>query len=117
MKNRRILVTGAAGFIGFSLCRKMLETDCHILAIDNFSDYYDPELKKSRFEKLVEEAGKRNSDCEFRFQKLDLLDKKNLENIVKKFRPETICHLAAQAGVRYSLENPQSYIDKEDLQI
>ena len=111
MPNKKILITGAAGFIGFSLCRKMLAKGVDILALDNFSDYYDPRLKKARFEKLFEEFKKEKPNSEFIFEKLDLLDRKKLESLISTFKPDTICHLAAQAGVRYSLENPQSYID------
>tara|TARA_B100000676_G_scaffold250721_1_gene255416 strand:- start:120 stop:1103 length:984 start_codon:yes stop_codon:yes gene_type:complete len=111
MENKRILITGAAGFIGFSLCRRMLSQNNDILAIDNFSDYYDPNLKESRFKKLVEESEKRSSNKTFTFEKMDLLDKKNLNKVLYEFKPHIICHLAAQAGVRYSLENPQYYID------
>lgn len=111
MENKRILITGAAGFIGFSLCRRMLSQNNDILAIDNFSDYYDPSLKELRFKKLVEESEKSLSNKTFTFEKIDLLDKENLNKVLYEFKPHIICHLAAQAGVRYSLENPQYYID------
>tara|TARA_B100002052_G_C15867581_1_gene593075 strand:+ start:1357 stop:2361 length:1005 start_codon:yes stop_codon:yes gene_type:complete len=107
--NRKILVTGAAGFIGFSLCRELLSKKVDIIGIDNFSDYYNPELKRDRHDRLV--SDEKINPANFTMHELDLLDDKSLRKITKKFKPDVICHLAAQAGVRYSLENPKSYID------
>ena len=105
MKN--ILITGAAGFIGFSLSKYLNEE--RIYGIDNLNDYYDVNLKKERL-KILE--GHQN----FEFKKLDLsLDLNELNTIIKKNNFDTIIHLAAQAGVRYSLQNPLSYIQSNIL--
>ena len=97
-----ILVTGAAGFIGFHLCKNLVEFGNKIIGIDSINEYYDPELKKNRLKIL-----KQNSN--FTFFKTDLCDYKNIENIFNNNSIEIICHLAAQAGVRYSLTNPFAY--------
>ena len=97
-----ILVTGAAGFIGFHLCKNLVEFGNKIIGIDNINEYYDPELKKNRLKIL-----KQNSN--FTFFKTDLCDYKNIENIFNNNSIEIICHLAAQAGVRYSLTHPFAY--------
>lgn len=107
----KILITGAAGFIGFSLCRQLLKENIDIIAIDNFSDYYDPLLKEKRYEILIDESKNRKNSSTFNFEKLDLRHKSDLETFLKSEKPDKICHLAAQAGVRYSLDNPQTYID------
>jgi len=109
MKIKRILVTGAAGFIGFSLSRELLKRKVDIIGIDNFSNYYDPSLKRDRHAKLISES--ETSQGNFVMHEIDLLDQDNLRKIIQEFKPAVICHLAAQAGVRYSLENPKSYID------
>lgn len=105
MKNRQnILVTGAAGFIGFHLSQKLCKEGYNVIGIDNLNDYYDVNLKKDRL-KILE--GKEN----FRFFKTEINDYQSLENIFKKSSIDFIVHLAAQAGVRYSIENPRAYID------
>ena len=109
MANKKIIVTGAAGFIGFSLCRELLMKKVEIVGIDNFSDYYDPRLKRDRHAKLVSESEVNLGN--FVMHEVDLLEDKYLRKIIQEFKPDVICHLAAQAGVRYSLENPKSYID------
>ena len=101
----RILVTGAAGFIGFHLCQKLLEENHTVLGIDNINNYYDVKLKKNRLKILL---GKKN----FKFKKIDISD----TNFVKKIYPiaknfKVIIHLAAQAGVRYSITHPYKYIE------
>ena len=101
----RILVTGAAGFIGFHLCKKLLEEKNQILGIDNINNYYDVKLKKNRLKILL---GKKN----FKFKKIDISN----TNFVKKIYPvaknfKIIIHLAAQAGVRYSITHPYKYIE------
>ena len=101
----KILVTGAAGFIGFHLCEKLLEAKHQILGIDNINNYYDVKLKKNRLKILL---GKKN----FKFKKIDISDTnfvKKIYPIAKNFR--TIIHLAAQAGVRYSITHPYKYIE------
>ncbi|KDR94647.1 UDP-glucuronate 4-epimerase [Peptoclostridium litorale DSM 5388] len=100
----KILITGAAGFIGFHLSKKLLDQSYQIIGIDNLNEYYDPELKKSRLEIL----GKYNN---FIFQKVDLKDKQAVDNIFEIYQPTHVINLAAQAGVRYSIENPYAYVD------
>jgi UDP-glucuronate 4-epimerase len=99
-----ILITGAAGFIGFHLSKKLLDQSYQIIGIDNLNDYYDPKLKQSRLEAL----GKYNN---FNFHKLDIKDKEAVDNIFKVYQPTYVIHLAAQAGVRYSIEHPYAYVD------
>ena len=98
-----IIITGAAGFIGMHLSQKFLDNGYKIIGIDNINKYYDPKLKKKRLNIL-----KKNKN--FLFFKLDICDHKKLEIIFKKYKPKKIIHLAAQAGVRYSLTNPDAYI-------
>src|SRR5690625_845454 len=100
----KILITGAAGFIGFHLSKKLLDDSYQIIGIDNLNDYYDPSLKQSRLEIL----GKYNN---FNFHRIDLKDKVAVDNIFETYQPTHVINLAAQAGVRYSLENPQAYVD------
>ena len=102
-----ILVTGAAGFIGFHLCRRLLENEINVVGIDNINDYYDIHLKEKRLEILNEVPLKKNT---WKFIKTDLLNKESLMEIFEKYEPKTVINLAAQAGVRYSLENPSAYI-------
>ena len=105
--NKKILVTGSAGFIGFHLCKKLIETGIKVIGIDNLNDYYDIKLKEKRLEILSQTSKKSN----WIFFKTDLLDKDQLLEIFKEHKPETVINLAAQAGVRYSIENPKAYID------
>ncbi|MFH1457019.1 MAG: NAD-dependent epimerase [Patescibacteria group bacterium] len=100
----KILITGSAGFIGFHTAKKLLEQNHQVVGIDNFNDYYDPNLKKER-NKILEEFKN------FKLYKIDFSDYKKTEEIFKKEKIDKICHLGAQAGVRYSIENPQVYID------
>ena len=100
----KILITGAAGFIGFHLSKKLLDQSYQIIGIDNLNDYYDPSLKQSRLEIL----GKYNN---FNFHKVDLKDKAEVDNIFETYQPTHVINLAAQAGVRYSIENPYAYVD------
>lgn len=103
MKKNNILITGVAGFIGFSLARKILrKKDVQIIGIDNLNSYYSKKLKLKRLDIL-----KKNKN--FKFLKIDLADKKKLENIFRIRKFNCVINLAAQAGVRYSYENPQSY--------
>jgi UDP-glucuronate 4-epimerase len=96
------LVTGSAGFIGFHLCRHLLEAGGRVVGVDNFNDYYDPSLKRERDRILRRYPG-------FTSVELDLVDLAGLEEVFRGVRPKRICHLAAQAGVRYSLVNPFVY--------
>lgn len=99
-----ILVTGAAGFIGFHLCRRLLKEGLEVLGLDNVNPYYDVSLKEARLSELYTQKG-------FGFIRGDLADARVMEELFEKRRPEIVVHLAAQAGVRYSLENPRSYVD------
>ena len=100
----KILVTGAAGFIGFHTSRKLLERGDTVVGLDNFNDYYDVSLKESR-------AGILEDYDEFSMRRIDLADRDAVESLFKKEKFEKVVHLAAQAGVRYSIENPHAYID------
>jgi UDP-glucuronate 4-epimerase len=100
----KILVTGAAGFIGFHLCTRLLERGVQIVGIDNLNPYYDPALKMARLELLKPMRG-------FTFVKMDLTDTDAISALFEKESFDRVAHLAAQAGVRYSLENPRAYID------
>ena len=106
----RVLVTGCAGFIGFHTSLKLLERGDDVLGIDNLNDYYDPRLKEARLNLLLsknQELGTKN----FLFHKLDIADRKAMEELFARERPERVVHLAAQAGVRYSLDHPHAYVD------
>jgi UDP-glucuronate 4-epimerase len=100
----RVLVTGAAGFIGFHLSMRLLKDGCHVTGIDNLNPYYDVKLKEARLEKLT-------SFENFSFYKMDISDKKSLEEIFNNTKYDVVVNLAAQAGVRYSIENPHAYVD------
>lgn len=104
MKLDKVLVTGAAGFIGFFLCRKLLAEGIEVVGLDNLNTYYDPGLKQARLDLLHHEKG-------FRFVRLDLADRASMEGLFAANRFAAVVNLAAQAGVRYSLKNPQAYID------
>ena len=99
-----VLVTGAAGFIGAATCRALLERGDAVLGIDNLNAYYDPALKQARIGSL-QEFGAR-----FRFEQLDFADASAIEGLTRTADLDRIVHLGAQAGVRYSLENPQAYV-------
>jgi UDP-glucuronate 4-epimerase len=100
----RVLVTGAAGFIGSQLSHRLLARGDEVLGYDNLNDYYDPRLKQARLAKLTPQPG-------FSFVQASLEDRPALEQAFARFRPERVVNLAAQAGVRYSLQNPHAYID------
>ncbi len=100
----KILITGAAGFIGFHTARKLLQQGNDIIGIDNINDYYDPNIKIARIALLKEFDN-------FKFYKADITDKNLLNSLFKEHAVQRIIHLAAQAGVRYSIENPYAYID------
>lgn len=100
----KVLITGAAGFIGFHLSKELLDHSYQIIGIDNLNDYYDPSLKQSRLEIL----GKYNN---FNFHRVDLKDKAAVDHIFETYQPTHVINLAAQAGVRYSIENPYAYVD------
>ncbi len=100
----QILVTGAAGFIGFHLSTYLLANGHNVIGLDNLNDYYDVALKRDRLTQLEGKQG-------FRFHKLDLADRKGLADLFAQYSFDVIAHIAAQAGVRYSLENPHAYVD------
>jgi len=100
----RVLVTGAAGFIGSALSARLLARGDQVLGFDNLNDYYDPTLKQARLARLSPQPG-------FSFVKASLEDRAALESAFSAFKPQRVVNLAAQAGVRYSLENPHAYID------
>ncbi len=103
-----ILITGAAGFIGFHLSKKLLEKGENLIAIDNISPYYDKNLKESRL-KILEEKSALNK-VGFKLFRSSINNSEIVDEIFKKYRPKIVFNLAAQAGVRYSLENPYEYI-------
>ena len=98
----KILVTGVAGFIGFHLARYLIKKKYNVIGVDNLNTYYDINLKKARLDKLLEVS--------MPFTKLDLSDEKKTQSFFNSENPDYVIHMAAQTGVRYSLENPQSYI-------
>ena len=100
-----VLVTGAAGFIGAATSRALLERGTQVVGIDNLNDYYDPSLKQARLTSLQQQFGNR-----FRFEKVDFADNEALKAFADTVDIEGIVHLGAQAGVRYSLENPAAYV-------
>ena len=102
----KILVTGAAGFIGHSVCLSLLARGDMVVGVDNLNDYYDVRLKESRLADIQAHPNAKN----FKFVKLDLAEQAATAKLFADERPDNIVHLAAQAGVRYSLENPHAYI-------
>ena len=102
---KTVLITGVAGFIGYHLAEKLLKSKSHfVVGVDNLNNYYDVNLKNSRI-KILKKFSK------FKFIKLDIKKDKELKKIFKKYKPKYIVNLAAQAGVRYSLENPKLYLE------
>jgi UDP-glucuronate 4-epimerase len=100
----RLLLTGSAGFIGFHVTKRLLDKGHEVISVDNLNNYYDPVLKQDRLEQLLRRPG-------FRFQKLDLAERQHTADLFRNVRPQRVIHLAAQAGVRYSLTNPHAYVD------
>ena len=100
----KVLVTGAAGFIGYHVAERLLARGDEVVGVDNVNDYYDPRLKEARLERLRKGAG-------FRFERLDIADAEGMRRLFAELKPGRVVNLAAQAGVRYSLINPQAYID------
>lgn len=116
----KVLVTGAAGFIGFHTCLKLVKQGHEVYGIDNINDYYNPKLKFDRLNELgfneVESKHFKNEvqSTKFnslRFSRIDLVDHESIDNLFEKEQFEVVCNLAAQAGVRYSIENPKAYIN------
>ncbi len=100
----KILVTGAAGFIGMHASQRLLARGDEVVGVDNLNDYYDPTLKEARLARLTPHPA-------FRFVKMDVADRAGMEQLFATEKFDRVIHLAAQAGVRYSLQNPQAYID------
>ena len=100
----KVLVTGAAGFIGMHCIERLLARGDQVVGIDNLNDYYDVTLKESRLARIADHAA-------FRFHRVSIEDKEAMAGIFAEEKPDRVIHLAAQAGVRYSLENPHAYID------
>ena len=111
LKNKTILVTGAAGFIGSNLVLKLLETQSpvNIVGIDNLNDYYDVSIKDWRLAQIEESAAK-HPESGWSFLKGNIADKNTIDGLFTKFHPDIVVNLAAQAGVRYSITNPDAYI-------
>ena len=104
MNNKVVLITGSAGFIGSVTAKKLLMLGCQVIGIDNLNSYYDVSLKKERLEELEPHKN-------FKFFNIDIADSEKLTNLFQELRPNIVINLAAQAGVRYSLENPRAYLD------
>lgn len=100
----KVLVTGAAGFIGYHLCQHLLAGGESVVGLDNLNSYYDVNLKQARLEQLL-------PNPRFEFVKLDLADRQGMAELFAQQQPDRVVHLAAQAGVRYSLKNPHAYVD------
>ncbi|REG83691.1 NAD-dependent epimerase [Marinomonas pollencensis] len=107
----KILVTGAAGFIGHGLIKPLLVRGDEIVGIDNLNDYYDPALKTARLDDVSRFADEHQAENRFRFIKMDLADQAAMAALFDEEQFDVVVNLAAQAGVRYSIENPQAYID------
>jgi UDP-glucuronate 4-epimerase len=99
----KILITGSSGFIGFHLSKLLLEKGNNVHGIDSMNNYYDVSLKKARLKILLKYK-------KFSFSKINLENNKKIENIFRKFKPKIVIHLAAQAGVRYSIDKPRVYL-------
>ena len=100
----RILVTGAAGFIGYHVCKELLKLGHTVIGMDNLNSYYSVQLKRDRLAQI-------QNYPQFQFHRIDLSDRGEMEWLFAEYQPEFVIHLAAQAGVRYSLENPHAYAD------
>ena len=103
----KVLVTGGAGFIGFHLTLALLDRDDEVVGVDNLNDYYDPQLKQLR----LDEIGKHKKVSNFEFIRADISDRSLMERLFSDHSFDVVVNLAAQAGVRYSLENPHAYVD------
>lgn len=111
LKNKTVFVTGSAGFIGSNLVLKLLKTQSpiHIVGLDNMNDYYDVSIKEWRLDE-IDKCASEHLESSYHFYKGDLADKEMVDEIFAKHKPDIVVNLAAQAGVRYSITNPDSYI-------
>jgi UDP-glucuronate 4-epimerase len=107
-EQKTVIVTGAAGFIGYHVSKRLLDYGFSVVGVDNINDYYDISLKHDRLNMLREQGG---NSGEFVFERGGVDDKSFMSEVFSKHKPTYVIHLAAQAGVRYSIENPQAYID------
>ena len=98
------LVTGAAGFIGFHVAKRLLADGHQVVGLDNLNSYYDPTLKQARLDQLT-------AHPQFTFERLDVSDRVTMPEVFRRYGPVRVVHLAAQAGVRYSIDNPYAYVD------
>lgn len=122
-KQMKILITGAAGFIGYHLARRLIGEGADVVGLDNINDYYDVNIKYGRLQELgisrdridLNDWIKSSTLTNFKFVRLNLEDNRNIAEIFQRERFDMVCHLAAQAGVRYSLENPHAYINSNIL--
>lgn len=107
---KKVLLTGSAGFIGYHLCKQLLSNNFHVYGLDNLNDYYDIDLKKSRLQNIKDYLIANKLENKYFFHKCDLSNKEELKEIFSNNEFDIVINLAAQAGVRYSLDNPMSYV-------
>ncbi len=107
---QRILVSGSAGFIGYHVCKNLIKSGFEVIGIDNINNYYEVSLKEARINELIKTSNNQRKS-QFSFIKCDLEDKNGLDLVFKEKKPNIVINLAAQAGVRYSINNPSKYIN------
>ena len=108
-KTKRYLITGGAGFIGFHLTKRLLSQGADVIGFDNLNDYYDVKLKEDRLQ-ILQQMSAVDGNGSYRFVKGDLADKETVMQLFVEYKPQIVVNLAAQAGVRYSIDHPDSYI-------